>query len=65
MEKVCFYLYRWFVDIGSDLRKSVVHMIELVERMSLCEMKENLSVLKECSDTTISQAAAAAITKME
>lgn len=40
-------------------------MIELVEKMSLCEMKESLSVLKECSDTTISQAAAAAITKME
>lgn len=40
-------------------------MIETVEKMNLSDMKESLSMLKECSDTTISQAAAAAITKME
>lgn len=52
------------VDVGSDLRKIVVHMIELVDKANKSkELKEILSVMATCQDTTIAQAASVIIAK--
>ena len=51
--------------MGADLRKVGVYMIELAEKAEkLSRLKEELTALMECADTTIAQAASAVVAKL-